>query len=483
MSKKLILIILLISMVITVIACGSNESAQSGSKGEKEESTAETTMSLEELYPYPAYNFDGAVIKVLALKNGALGEDYEDICTEQMTGDILNDAVYMRTSIVEDKYNVTVEVMYHANPTELTTKNVQADDDAYQIIQDKLMTILSKLVTSGYLYNLAAVDSISIDAPWYNQDAIKDLAINKKVPAIGGDMVVSDKNGIFLMFYNKSIAEDNGIGDLYNTVWDGKWTFDKLHEVIKLTSRDLNGDGEMKLADDLWGYMAEPLTGWMFLIASGNRLADLDSNGLPYITANTPKLISDYDKVMDIMYDKQNHIYATAVQPYIDNFMGNRNFLQSNVLFALIQFRAMENDYGIIPFPKLNETQIDYLTPISLYLARFIAVPTTCRNADTVGAVIDAMFRESTSSIMPAYYDTLLENKIARDNESIEMLKIIFNSVVYDIGSGYNWGNCWFLHQSFIMSEKRDYASTIESALSKIEAEMNKTIEEMLKND
>ncbi|MCL2517058.1 MAG: hypothetical protein FWF15_00715 [Oscillospiraceae bacterium] len=482
MLKKLFITAVLIGMVLTVISCGNDASTQNNPNKETN-SAPETTMSLEDLFPYPAHNFGGEVIKVLALKNGALGEDYEDIYTEQMNGDILNDAVYQRTSVVEEKYNVTIEVTYNGNPTDMTRKNVQADDDVYQFIQDKLMNMLSSLVTPGYLYNLATVDSISLEAPWYNQNAIKDLAINKKVPAIGGDMVVSDKNGIFLMFYNKKIAEDNGIGDLYDLVWNGTWTFSKLHELIKLTSRDLNGDGEMKLADDLWGYMAEPLTGWMFLIAAGNRLADLDSEGLPYITANTPKLISDYDKVMDIMFDKESHVYAPAVQPYVDNFMGNRNFLQSNVMFLLIQFRPKEEDFGIIPFPKLNETQVEYYTPISLYLARFIAMPTTCRDPEMVGAVLDAMFRESTNSIMPAYYETLLENKIARDNESIEMLKIIFNSVVYDIGSGYNWGNMWSMHQKFIMDEKRDYVSTIESALSKIETEMEKTIEEMVKND
>ena len=89
------------------------------------------------------------------------------------------------------------------------------------------------------------------------------------------------------------------------------------------------------------------------------------------------------------------------------------------------------------------------------------------------------MARESTNTVMPAYYDNLLNNKIARDDESIEMLKITFGSVVYDIGAVYNWGGLWLMHQGFINSKSRDYVSFYEKNASAIQAALDITIEEM----
>ena len=485
MIKKLILLLLITSTIITVFSCGNSNTPD---KTDADDLTADnpqekTAASVEDIYPYPKHDFGGADINFLACQNNMAGQDFEDIRVEEITGEVLNDAVYQRTSTVEEKYNVTVNVTYNPDPTAATVKNVRAGDDSYQIIQDKLQYVLNTLATQGYLYNLAVVDAINLNAPWYNQNAIKDLAINKKTTAISGDMTVNDKIGVTLTFFNKKIAEDNGLENLYNTVRNGKWTLDKMHELMRKTSRDLDGDGVMSLDNDLWGLMAEPFTGWTLLLGSGNRLASLDSNGLPIITANQPKLISDYEKIMDIMYDNQNHIWANSLTPYTVNFMENRNFMQINAMSMLVQLRPMADDFGIIPLPKQSEDQKDYYTSNSLYLARFIAVPNTCSKVEMTGAVIDALARESQDTIVPAYYDNLLENKIARDNDSVEMLKMIFNSIIYDIGACYNWGNLWFMHQQFIMEERRDYVSFFESQSGKIYAEMEKTINEMLKND
>jgi hypothetical protein len=41
---------------------------------------------------------------------------------------------------------------------------------------------------------------------------------------------------------------------------------------------------------------------------------------------------------------------------------------------------------------------------------------------------------------MPAYYDVMLRTKIARDDDSEEMLNIIFSNMTYDIGGIYSLG-------------------------------------------
>ena len=490
MQKKfigtvLLFIVILISLCVNVISCNTADTAEDANSPAENAAATKSATSVEDIYPYAEHDFGGETIKVLARRDGANGQqDFEDICVEEMNGDVLNDAVYQRTLAVEEKYNVKIEVTYVEDSAGMTAKNVKANEDAYQIIQEKLIYLSQTLGAQNYLVDFNKIDSVTLEAPWYNQNLIKNLAINKKVTALGGDMAISDKSGPSVTVFNKKMLVDYGLEDLYQTVRDGRWTLDKLHELMKKTSRDLNGDGKMTLQDDQWGLMAEDFIGWTLSVGSGNRLAALDDDGLPYITANAPKAVSDWDKIMDIMYDKENRtLHPTSIEAYVETFMNNRNFLQIQSICIIYMMRGMEQDFGIVPVPKYDEAQKSYITPTSPYVTRLIAVPVTCRNTETVGAVIDALSREGTNTVVPAYYDNLLNNKVARDNESIEMLKMIFDSVIYDIGSVYNWGNLWFMNQIFVANEGRDYVSAYEKNESAILKAMEKTIEAMVNHE
>ena len=445
--------------------------------------TTTPTLSIDDIYPYPEHDFGGEAIKILARNDGYGGQDFEDIYVEAMSGEVLNDAVYKRTSAVEEKYNVSFEVTYNADPVSLTSKNVQAGDDAYQIVQEKLWFLQQNLATKNYLLDFNKIADVTLEAPWYNQSIVNDVAINKKVTVLGGDMTISDKSGIGGMVFNKKMVVDYGMDDMYTLVKEGKWTLDAMYALMKLTSKDLNGDGKMTLEDDQWGLLAEHLINWGFLIGSGNRLADLDADGIPYITAGTPKFLSDFELILDILYDDQNRIFGPLIEDYTEPFMENRIFLNANVMSTFFLLRAMEDDFGIIPNPKRDEQQADYFSHISPFVSRVIAVPISCQNIEMVGAVIDAMSRESTNTVVPAYFDNLLNNKIARDEESIEMLKLIFDSVVYDIGSIFNWGNLWIMHQQFMDTKSRDYVSFLEKNMGAIQAALDATVEEMVKYD
>ena len=472
---KKIAVLLLIVLLASLIACANT----SDTPANKTSPTETYELSLTDIYPYPSHNFGGAEINFIALKSGYWGQDYEDITVEQMDGEVLNDAVYNRTSVVEDKYNVTIKVTYNSAAIDTVVKSILADDDEYQVIQDKLMYLQSNMATKNYLYDLTEVDSVTLEAPWYNQNIIKDLSLGKKVFVLGGDMTISDKAGVMVTVFNKKIAVDYDVEDLYQTVREGKWTLDKLHELAILTSKDLNGDGKMVNADDQWGLMAEDLAAWALLVGFGHRLADLDSDGIPYISVGGEKFLNDLDKVMDIIYNK-NIRAAGSSENYMDNFLNNRNFIQVQAMSTIFSFRVMEEDFGIIPFPKFDEKQTAHISTLSPWVTRCFAMPTTNRDPEMVGAVIDAMSRESTETVMPAYYENVINNKIARDEESVEMLKLIYASVVYDLGSVYNWGNLWFFHQSFIAGGTREYVSKFAAVEDKIISEMEETIEAMM---
>ena len=80
-------------------------------------------------------------------------------------------------------------------------------------------------------------------------------------------------------------------------------------------------------------------------------------------------------------------------------------------------------------------------SPISLYSTNSIEIPVTASNLERTGAIIEALSAESYYSLTPAYYETVLKTKGARDLESGDMLDVIFASRIYDLAYMYNWGD------------------------------------------
>ena len=487
------LILILVFLCAIFISCAEKNDANTKSPdninandaNNNSANAAADSVSVEEAYPYPEYDFKGAVINVLARKDGWYegSQDLNDLTVEEINGEVLNDAVYNRTKKVEEKYNFSLKIIPVADPVATVQKSIKAGDDEYQMIQEKLMFMSQTLAPQNYLRNLQGVLSLNLDAPWYNQNAIKDLSINKKITVLAGDMTINDKGGVIMAVFSKKLSEQYGLENLYNTVKDGKWTLDKLYELMLVTTVDLNGDGKLTLKDDQWGLAIEDYGGWMFSAASGNRLATLDENGIPYMTHLTEKNISDYERIKKIMYEKFGRVVTPEDEEHVRVFVENRCFISVDMLSSIAMLRGMDDDFGIIPLPKQDETQKDYITTISPWVSRFFAIPSTCQNTEMVGAVIDAMSRESGNTVMPAYYNNLLNQKIARDEESIEMLKNIFDSVIYDIGSVFNWGNIWDEQHHFFAGKKEDYISYHEKIAGKIQSALDKTIETMQQFD
>jgi hypothetical protein len=487
MKKFLKSIFIVFVFYLAFISCesGGKENVPGGAVNDVgaagTEIDAGTKNPAEELYFYPEHDFENAAVNILSRKDGWAGgsQDLEDLSVQNITGEIFNDTVYKRTKTVEEKYNVKINMTYVPDVIPAITKSIKAGDDEYQIIQEKLMFMSSNLAALNYLTDLKTVAAMNLDAPWYNQNAIRDLSINNKVTVLGGDMTINDKSGVILAAFNKKMAVQYGLENLYATVREGKWTLDKLYELMVQTTADLNGDGQYKVNDDQWGLVSEDYGGWMLSAASGNRLAALDDAGIPYMTVVNEKTVADYGKIMKIMYEKQGRATVAEDEAHVRIFYENRCFITIDMLSQFPEFRGMEEDFGIIPLPKQDENQKEYITTISPWQSRFVAIPSTCKNPEMTGAVIDAMSRESMDTIAPAYYDNLLNQKIARDDESIEMLKQIFGSIIYDIGSVFNWAGIWDLQHQYINQKKEDYSGFYEVYQGKVEAALEKTIAAM----
>lgn len=93
----------------------------------------------------------------------------------------------------------------------------------------------------------------------------------------------------------------------------------------------------------------------------------------------------------------------------------------------------MDEDFGIIPWPKYDETIDNYYANVDAGCNLFI-VPVTNPDPEKASVILEALAYESYLTVIPTYYDVVLTTKFTRDAESVEMLDIIRAGRVFDIG-------------------------------------------------
>jgi hypothetical protein len=100
--------------------------------------------------------------------------------------------------------------------------------------------------------------------------------------------------------------------------------------------------------------------------------------------------------------------------------------------------RNMEDSYGVVPMPRLSETQTAYRSTLHDGFS-VIAVPATIygEHLEMVCAVLEAMGSASYRIVRPAYYETTLRTKLASDPDSSRMMDIITQNLRTDPGYFY----------------------------------------------
>ena len=83
-------------------------------------------------------------------------------------------------------------------------------------------------------------------------------------------------DSVWTCLFNKTIAKNELDEDIYQLVRDGKWTLDRMREIIEKTTHDLNGDGNMT-AEDQWGLVTHNGASFGFLHGCDARGIDIEN--------------------------------------------------------------------------------------------------------------------------------------------------------------------------------------------------------------
>lgn len=484
-KRRIRFLIYILLYAMMAAACSADITAPAENTSDTSTTVLTETATAD---PFDAFtvdppNLDGMTVNFLTRPLGkSVYVIYTDICAAETTGEPLNDAIYARNQRVADNYNI--DFTWVEGDASHASKSVLAQEDAYAFLNIALASHIS-LANSGYLTDLKATGGIDLSQPYWDANCNDLMSVCRKLYLTMGDINTMDDRYLWCYYFNQSLVSDYSLESPYDAAINGTWTYEKMRVMAESVAGDINGDGVTD-QNDTWGILSENYGFYLTVLGSGLRCIEKDSEDKPYFSMNNDSMISALEKVYDIYNNKSvtflaedwgriasSNVWSEYIYPM---FMNNQSlFFMGHLDLAMTTFRDMENAYGIIPSPKLDENQEKYWCSGTEFGMTAISIPVSNADPGTAAMILEAMAAASVSTVTPAYYETVLLNKGLRDELSTNMLQIIMNSKTFDLGFLNNWGGSQALCSS-MKSSGGKFASVIASGEEKIKTGLEKVI-------
>ena len=448
MKRALSLILAMLMLVMTVVSCGAKTdegdtttttaAADAGTTTVADTTTAapEETVAPELRDDIPEVNFNGETFKVLIRE-----ETKREMTSQEITGDLVNDAVYNREVTVEERLGVNIEVhtikgdwSYRNDFIAHVSNSILGGDHEF----DMAMThnaYLASIILRGLTTDLNELEQIDFEKKWWCQKYVENIAIDGKVYSAMGDIGVSLYEYLEATYFNKKLAEEHQITDLYELVQSGKWTLEKMMEYVKRVGADLNGDGAYTDAD-LYGWVIDNHNSRYAATVWQTEITTVGADGRRTFNLPNERYINCYESLYHAIYDNQQVFFDGDNKYGLNMFINDRVLFMSERLNRAAYMKEMESEYGIIPFPKYDENQTEYVSATRDSHSGLI-VANNIQNPDLVGTTIEALCMYGYRDITPAYYETTLKLKYLSDETAMSMLDLIRDSVDFDFAILY----------------------------------------------
>ena len=430
--KRIISFVLCLCMLaatfVMISACAEKEKGPN--KGGDD-----VVVDKEDNYMVGLYDFGGETITF-----PIFGEDAWYLGVEEKVGETVEDAVYDRDRTVEDRLNVKIECVYHgsfAGFQEDIRKVLQAGDDDYDVIFGQQANDIN-LCLDGYLLDLNNLEQynaggiLNFEGDHWNDEYMEYYEYGNARYWLSGGFFVPLLGYVYCMYVNKNLYDKNfteSYGDIYDLAYNGKWTLDVMAQMCSTIYSDVNSNDKLDAGDIVgWQYASASSCLMMgFLMGAGLEASSKNSDGTInfQITADNNSNVNVIQKLYNTFNSTPGMAFNKSVTP-----SGQSQFIEGNQLFFggtfehLNSFREMQDDFYIIPMPKLKESQADYRSAIDDN-NMIIGIPNCCTSIEASAATIELLAYLSERNVNSAYYNEALKYKFTRDDRAAEMIDFI----------------------------------------------------------
>lgn len=431
MNRNALILLLTLSIAAGFASCGGNSSAGDSTSAATDAVETSETEPAEKLGLPDGMNYGGYQFTVLTRPDLRTKE----VIAEEENGETLNDAVFRRNQTVEELLNIDFDF-------QLSSKDYETDALSSLLANDDVYDVIFPAARAAFVYaqnnvclNWFDIPNIDLTKSWWIQDMVENFAVGGKLYAMYGDLSHASLESSVGMVFNKGLFDDYTAEYPYDLVREGKWTFDVFSEMAQKFSSDLNGDGELDIENDRYGYGTNHWCGPInALYSTGGRIITLNSDGIPELTLYSEQTVDIFDKFMTLLLSDCGWNQLGGADHQNAFCEGRFAFVDINIkVLSQDKFRQSDVEFGLIPWPKSDESVDKYYSFVDAGSSLAI-IPVTNADPARTGAVLEAMAFYGQKYIIPAYYDISLQSKFLRDDTSVEMLDYISEGRTFDLG-------------------------------------------------
>ncbi len=405
-------------------------------------------------------NWGGQKVNILGYEGAGRVYAQCQIDIEETNGEAVNDAFYKRNELIKQNFGIDVNLIVPEqgeSSIDILKQDIQSGLHEVDAIVSGVQ-YLAPLAIEGSLVDLGGdnIKYLNLDKSWWDQNLHEDASLNDRDYFITGDALVNDDEATYAVFFNKDLAKKNGIENLYDIVNSGDWTIDAMYEMIKKVSNTQSKTWGAE-SDSQWGMVSQAYDILSFMHGFDQKYVD-NSGEVPVLRIDETANVTAFQKIHEVLNDDirvavadyYRSQYAAGNDIY-ERMYGDEKkiFANGNALFmpnsiSIVNetiFRETEISFGILPTPKLDKNQDNYVTSINVYQCDVFAVPiSNVEKLDVTCYALEAMAFLGEKYVTEEYYTRTVSLKRLKDAQDSEMLDLVFDNKTYDMGCVYNLG-------------------------------------------
>lgn len=474
-----------ISLLLAVLMCASAASAlTSCSEAGTDEKTADNTSNeitnaaeeeTEYIDPFAGTNYAGRDFRVYTSINtfDSTNGDRFIRGSGELTGEMVNDAVFKRNSDVCELLNINLaftEADYDYGTVESKIQaSIMSGIDEWDVMVNDMSTF-ANLSKDNYIRNVYNSEILDFSQSYWYSDAMNDLMlVDGGSYLLIGDYFTDSLASVHTLYVNESLLNDyyNDPEYINKKVLDGNWTFDAMTEVVSSCYQDTDGNGVMEDGDQfgftcigMWGPIVP------FVIGANVQFVERTDEGLQFCF-NNEHSIKVIEKLNNMFYSggaltKLNDMSITGMRNIFAN--GKTLIMGYSRLGDLENFREIEFSVGCVVYPKLDENQEKYVTSMH-GTSEIGAIPVTLpeESVEFCHTVLEVLSRETSKTLIPEYYENGLKVKYSNGQDDAMMIDLIHDSIGSPFAVTYDgsMGNMMLSYTfcTLLQEESTDFAS------------------------
>ncbi len=411
----------------------------------------------------------------IVLYNGNDVEPNLDFIGEEINGSTLNDAVYARNVAVQEKHKLVIKPVFKkdADIESVVTKSIKSGDLVAHLIEAN-QTYSTTMAIKGDLYTLDELTGINMSKPYWSDSFLAGSSLKGKNYFAYSDANVHAFGATPCTIFNKKVHEDFKLESIYKLVDDRLWTFEKMSEMVKAVTGDLDGD-QVITKDDRLGMIANTFCIDCFISGTGYQMIVKDDKDLPKLNILDEKFFTIIESIQSLC-SAENGMFLvdrTSTATEAREYWTEQAITSDRALFWIGNFKCVErlrtspSDFGVVPIPMANVDQGEYKIHMQANIGASMSVPKSTPDEEDVSLILEDIAYQSSLEVMPAYMEVLIQGRSIRDVESLRCIQIIRNSYYCDMGfmlGNYGigiLGNC-----RAIVKDNTDIVSTLTKAAS-----------------